>query len=234
MNTARYVPEGDDYDLDTETHERVLSLTADGVDPMRFLTMSESDTAEGLIRGIDSVERLAGWRLANQSFLDPPSSDITEAIDAREAELTDGPTPDATVEPVAATDGGTTDTPTTEDNPLEVAEPEPKSEARPTGSASPTDNAETKEVHPAVKGLEAGDVLRVDRSGRTAYVWPSSAEVDQPYQSLELTADGDRRGEPIGLSSDEFARRLGENAETVPSESVDVRPPAKAVTGGDA
>lgn len=238
MNTARYVPEGDDYNLDEDTHERVLDLTADGVDPMRFLTMSESDTAEGIIGGIDSLERLAGWRLANQSFLNPPSSDITEAIDEREAELTGEPTPDVSPEPVAATDGGTTATDPTsvgttettadhQETDADAAATDAESEARTTVASAP-------ELHPDVRGLEAGDVLRVDRGERTAYVWPSSADADAPYQSLEVNDNGERRFDPIGMTTDQFARWLGDDAETVPADDVDVRPPAKAVTGGEA
>lgn len=87
--------------------------------------------------------------------------------------------------------------------------------------------------HTEARRLEAGEVLKLTRGERTAYVWPASADATNPYLLLEVTETGDRRGDPIGLSTDESAKRLGPDAETIDVDTVPVRPPAKAVTGGE-
>ncbi|MFC7216537.1 hypothetical protein ACFQO4_20975 [Saliphagus sp. GCM10025334] len=192
MSVHAYVPESE-YNLEADTHDRVLELA--GEDPVRFIDMDEPDTALALIRGINSLERLAGWRLANQSFFEPPKRPITDALDAREAELTGEST-----EPTADE---------ADDQPDE-SDPEPSSEALPDSDTSP--------VHPDSR-LEADEVLVIERGDRMEYVTPASADADAPYVSRTLDENGEVWNENDDLRNDDLLRRLnGEHERTTTDE----------------
>ena len=196
MSAKRYVASSD-RNLNPEILDRVLELTG-GEDPVRYITMSEPDTALGLIRGIKSMERLAGWRLANQSFFDPPRSRITRALNTRERELTGANDPEPEPEP-------------------QIDEPESKPEPKPEQEPEP----EPRETH-ADSRLDAGKTLVVDWETRTEYVFPARPSADDPYVACVLDDGADDPRHSMTLSNNELVRRLDREPETVDVTDVPV------------
>lgn len=200
-------------------------------DPARFLESNEL-LATARIAGIRDADLLTAYReVAEEITTGQYRTEILEAIAERERELTDaepGPTPDTDPEPVAATDGGESiDSDKGGDSLEPPAESGTLSEA-PTGSA-----AATPAIHPDAFGLEAGEVAVVDRGDATEYIWPATADADDPYLLRTFDGDDERTAEPIPLSKDEMKTRLGVETETHDAAAIDKRPPAGAATGGD-
>ncbi|UTF52783.1 hypothetical protein [Natronosalvus rutilus] len=186
MSVHAYVPESS-LNLDRNTHNRVLELADE--DPVRFIRMDEPDTALAVIRGIDSIERLAGWRLANQSFFDPPKSQITEALDAREREILG--------------------------EPVDSSTSSEKIETGPTSSALPEAPVSDPSPNHPDSRLETDEVLVIERGDRTEYVTPASAGADAPYVSRTIDENGDVWNENDDLRNDDLLRRLnGEHERT--------------------
>ena len=184
-----------------------------GEDPARFLESNEL-MATARIAGIRDPELLEAYEpVAEEITAGNYRTTILEAIADRKADLgleTDAPTPDATADPVPATDGGQQ----IEDDADE--EPDP--------------------LHPDVKGLEAGEVLVLERGDAREYVFPATADAAEPYLCRSFDAEGDERtAEPIGMSFDEVLSRLDGSPDPVPVEEIDVDAPRGAATnGGDA
>jgi len=184
------------YDLDRETLERCIDL-ADGVNPFRFLKIDDPSTAIGIIRGIDSVRELKGWRLANQSFFDPPRRRVTEALDAREASLTGE---DDLHRQEQATDTCNDSSDTDQGSGPNVPIPAPE----PTFSPHPEAN------------LEPNEAVCIHRGDRSEYVITASVDADEPYISQTLE-DGDQYTW-CALSNDELLRRLTGDHERIALE----------------
>jgi len=141
-----------------------------GENPLRFLALSELDTALAVIRGIRDTDRLDAWREAELDHVDPPRDRVLDALDDRERELTGEP---VTTDPEPAPE------PTTDD-PEPVA-PEPA-------------HADLSDA------LPIGHVLVVYHGEKTEYIWPARDSADAPYVErtfdgetlwMELTVDAE-------------------------------------------
>ncbi|MFC6720875.1 hypothetical protein ACFQGT_00320 [Natrialbaceae archaeon GCM10025810] len=141
----------------TDLPERRSILERAGENPLRFLDMSEPDTALGVIRGIDDLERLDAWREAETEFFENPRSVILDALDEREADLTGTPTTTDRSEPNAESTG----------------ESEAPPDSTPLSDELETQEPEPERAHPDAD-LEPGEVLVVDRGAKTEYVFPTT------------------------------------------------------------
>ncbi|GAA1280310.1 MULTISPECIES: hypothetical protein [Actinomycetes] len=72
--------------VDLPEDDTILELTG-GENPLRFLNMSEPDTALGLIAGMSDHNRIEGWRRAEQQYFDEPRSVILDALAEQERSL---------------------------------------------------------------------------------------------------------------------------------------------------
>lgn len=192
-------------------------------DPARFLESNEL-MATARIAGIRNADLLDAYEtVAEEITTGNYQTVILEAIAERKAELgldvemTADPTPETTTDPVAATDGGTV--------------------------TEPVDQNDADELHPDVKGLEAGDVLFLEREESTEYIFPSTPACDQPYLLRAFDGEGDERtAEPMGMSFDEVLSRLDGSPDPVPQAEIEYDAPRNAArsssetprTGGDA
>ncbi|NUC74972.1 hypothetical protein HTZ84_22160 [Haloterrigena sp. SYSU A558-1] len=209
---------------DGQTNEFPKLKATHGEDPARWLESSEL-MATARIRGIRDPELLEAYHaVAKQITAGKFRESILEAIAERKAdlglvagdELADAPTPDATADPVPATDGGTELSHSEEET--DTAEPEVSDVA----------------IHPDAAGLEAGEVLVLERGERTEYIFPATADAAEPYLA-RIFADGDERTpEPVALSFDEVLSRFEGSPDSVPLAEIDVDAPRGAATGGDA
>ncbi|ELZ05790.1 hypothetical protein [Natrialba aegyptia] len=188
-----------------DRHEFPELKDTHGEDPARFLQANRS-LALARIAGIRDVDLLTAYRTVEQQITDgdgPGRSEVCDALDAREAELT-GDKPNAPIDtetstPATATDGG---------QPL-VDEP--------------------AEIHPDVRWLESGQVLVVDRSNSTEFIWPATTENDEPYLLRTFDdQDSERTDAPIGLSTDEIQQRLGYDSERCDTTEIHVDAPRGA------
>lgn len=205
MTRAGYNP-----DL-ADRHEFPELEATHGEDPSRFL-QANRDLALARIAGIRDLDVLDAYRTVEQQITDgdgPGRRPVLDALDARERELTGAPTPDAEPTPVPATDGGVT--------------------------VDQDQHETTDETHPDALGLEAGQVVVVDRGETTEYVWPATPASDEPYLLRTFDAEGTERTDgAIGLTSREMQQRLDydtgrRGADDVPVES----PRGAARNGGD-
>jgi len=191
-----------------------------GEDPARYLAVDENDLedehplalAHARIRAIDDHELLKEWQRIEAEHWG--RREVMAHLDARERELTDAPiATDATADPVPATDGGTvTETP---------SEPE---------------ESDADDLHPDVKGIEAGHALVLEREESTEYIFPATPACDEPYLLRAFDAEGDERtAEPMGMTFDEVLARLDGSPDPVPVAEIDVNAPRDAASnGGDA
>lgn len=193
-----------------------------GEDPARFLETNEL-LATARIRGIRDPALLNAYReVAEEITTGQYRTTILEALADRERELTGdapdpnpSPTPETPTDAATATDGGTDTEPDSEPEPA----PEP----------------DTREIHTETTGvLEAGEVLVVDRDGPTEYIWPATAEADEPYVLRTFDAEGDERVEPMGLDEKGIRRRIDLETERTTTDEIEKDAPATAATGGDA
>ncbi len=189
-----------------------------GEDPARFLESNEL-MATARIGGIRDADLLDAYeRVAEEITTGSYQAVILEAIAERKAELgletdelPDGPTPETTADPVAATDGGQT-----------VTE-----------SPSEPEGADADDLHPDVKGIDAGHALVLEREESTEYIFPATPACDEPYLLRAFDAEGDERtAEPMGMSFDEVLARLDGSPDPVPVGEIDVRAPTDAATNG--
>jgi len=188
-----------------------------GEDPARFLESNEL-MATARIGGIRDADLLEAYeRVAEEITTGSYQTTILEAIAERKAELgltdelPDGPTPDATTDPVPATDGGTvTETP---------SEPE---------------GSDVDDLHPDADGLEPGQVLVVTREEKTEYVWPQTDAADEPFILRLFDADGDQELELTLSQRDLFSRTHDQDSEKRPVSEIHKPAPRNAATNGGA
>lgn len=198
----------------SQTNEYPYLEQIHGEDPARFLEMNEL-TATGRIGGIRHPAILEAYEyVAKQITVGQYRTAILEAIDERKADLglvDDELAAEAEPTPTAATDGGTVAKPPTE----------------PKGSDEPDD------VHPDVRGLEAGQVARITRDESTEYIFPATPASDEPYLLRAFDSEGDERtDEPIGLSLAEYRNRMDFERDTMAVGLIDTRAPTLAASNG--
>lgn len=204
-------------------------------DPARFLE-SNQNLAEARIAGIRNPELLKAYLAVEKAITGgSPREDITDALDERAAEIgvdlgideltedTDAATPDASADRVPATDGGTTLEYSEAETVDEPTQPDPEPEPEPETTSTP--------VHPDVKGLDAGEVLVIERGDAREYVFPATADQDAPYLSCTPDAETD---DPRPLTFDKVVARLEGATEPESITEIDVDAPVSAATGGDA
>ena len=211
-----------------ERHEFSKLKTTYGEDPARFL-QSGKELALARIAGIRDEELLEAYRAVAKQILSGSSqTEVIEALDTREHELTDK----RTTNPIAATDGGTVETPDDSVNPPQS--PSTTAElGETTPSPTPDSASDSDSLHPDVKGLEAGEVLVLERDESTEYIFPALPKADDPYLCRMFDAEGDKRtAEPMGMSLDEVLARLDGSPDPTPIGKIDVRPPTNTVTNG--
>lgn len=192
-----------------------------GEDPARFLESNEL-MATARIAGIRDPDLLAAYEdVAEDITAGSYRTTILEAIAERKAdlgletcELPDGPTPEATTDPVPATDGG-----------QDLEHDEGDVDAADDSDPEPADSAP---IHPDTNGLEAGQVLVLEFANATEYAWPQTAAADDPF--VLRTADGERT-----LTQPELFDHI-QSAETERRDAaaIDELAPSTAATGGDA
>ena len=188
-----------------------------GEDPARFLAVDENDPnddhplalAHARIKAIDSLEYLKEWQRIEADNWGRKS--VMKHLYARERELTDDelaetPTPEASADPVPATDGGT---------PVEYDETEPE------------------QIHPDARRLEAGEALVVDRGEKIEYVFPTNAKSDSPYISRAYEADTDNLWMELEIDEEDYRSRLAKDPDHESIDEIDVEVPRKAATGGE-
>ena len=215
MTVNAYDAGGDELPED----EEILELTG-GENPIKFLATSDLSLAKALIAGIDDLDRLEGWRLAEQRHIERSGNktEIHEHLDSRERELTGSvanPTPEPTSEPVTATDGGTE---------IEYDESEDVDE---------TDEPEPEQIHPDARALEAGEVLVVDRGEKIEYVFPTMSKVDSPYISRAYESDTGKLWMELEINEDDYRSRQSKDPDHESIDEIDVDAPRKAATGGE-
>lgn len=219
MTVGAYSSDEKEYDV---CGEEILELT-DGENPLKFL--NNRPLAKAMIRGMSDLERLRGWRLAEQRHMtrDQDPLEIHKKLDAREAALRGEPvepTTTPTPTPATATDGGT-DAATTD------SETQSESEAPTESHPSP----EPQQAHPE-SNLEPSEALEVDGPDGHEVIFPAPESADEPYVCASYT-DGDLEGTEHITQSMAFDR-LQYGEKTTVSE-IDVDAPEEAATnGGDA
>ena len=197
-------------------------LEAAPENPVRFLADSEL-AWKAMVDGIEDLERLEAYRQAEKRHIERenPSDkvDVHKYIDKRERELTGSvsdPTPEATPDPVAATDGGEVVDYDDIEDADEPVEPEP----------------EPEQTQPDARGLEAGEVLVVDRGAKTEFVYPTNAKSDSPYISRAHDEDGKLWME-LEIDEEDYRSRLAQDPDHESIDEIDVDAPRKAATGGE-
>ncbi|PCR88667.1 hypothetical protein [Natrinema ejinorense] len=232
MTVNAYNASSDRYECDDDI------LAAAPENPVRFLETHNDDFVwQGMIDGIDDLDRLEAYRQAEKRHIDGRynKTKVHKYIDQRERELTDGQTPNATAEPVPATDGGKTVTESATRDEI-VAHEDDHDEPHPVFNIPHTpvrvpvkrddaDDADT--LHPDVKGLDAGEVLVLERVEPTEYIFPATTQADAPYL---LRTETDETVEQ--LTFDRILARLEGSPDPSPLTATDVRPPANAATNG--
>ncbi|WP_455448131.1 hypothetical protein [Natrinema thermotolerans] len=234
MSVPYAAADSDQYPCDDDI------LEAAPENPVRFLHPDKADFVwQGMIDAIEDLERLEAYRQAEKRHIDRNYSKdkvkVHKYIDARERELSDGPTTEALPIPRAIV-------PLADFEPPTESEPSPTTPADATSApVAATDGGqtvadETDDLHPDATGLEIGEVLEFDRDETTEYVFPATAEADRPFLMRVFDEeDTERTAEPLGLTRDEVARRPIDTTDPQPIKDVDVEPPATAATnGGDA
>ncbi|OLZ39126.1 hypothetical protein A6E15_19375 [Natrinema saccharevitans] len=210
-------------------------LEAAPENPVRFLTSSEL-VWKGMIDGITDLERLEAYRQAEKRHIHDryDKTAVHKYIDARERELSDGPTTEALPIPRAIVPLADFEPPTeSEPSPMTPADATSAPVAATDGGQTVAD--ETDDLHPDATGLEIGEVLEFDRDETTEYVFPATAEADRPFLMRVFDEeDTERTAEPLGLTRDEVARRPIDTTDPQPIGDVDVQPPTKAATNGGA
>ncbi|WP_337653197.1 hypothetical protein [Halomontanus rarus] len=232
-----------EHDLNQDTLERVLELT-DGENPVQYLDMDTPDTALGIIAWIDDPKRLAGWRLANQEFCNPPLAIITDALDKQQRALESNESLPVYHEPVharACDPNRDEREPGRGDGPMRVGGSGPRRDGTTQPNRTRTDeNApqkpnqtvaepETPKVHPRSR-LQHGEVLVVDRGDRTEYITPNDADADEPYHSRLFDAEGDCKTQ-CDLSNADVERRFGPNCERTGADTIEIDLEATGATG---
>ncbi|PGF14264.1 hypothetical protein CP556_25010 [Natrinema sp. CBA1119] len=194
-----------------------------GEDPARYLAVDQNDPhddhplalAHARIKDLDDLAHIKAWqRIEAENW---GRREVMAHLDKRERELAGTePIPEPETTPATATDGGTV----TESNQSEPA-PEPK------GSDEPDD------VHPDVRGLEAGQVLELERADGTEFIFPSQPAADEPFLCRSFDDEDDERtAEPIPLTLGEVASRPINDTDPVAVESIDKRAPTLAASNG--
>lgn len=191
--------------------------------PVRFL--SKADWVwQGMVDCIEDPDRLEAYRQAEKRHIERASSkakvDVHKYLDDRERELRGEPiepTPETTPDsrPVPATDGGTqiSDVPTDET----------------------ADTPESDDLHPDVRGLEVGEVLKLERDAKTEYVFPAVPDAEEPFLCRSFNEEDDElTSEPIPLTLGEVASRPIDGTDPKPVSEVDVRAPELAASNGGA
>ncbi|WP_276257164.1 hypothetical protein [Halomontanus rarus] len=209
-----------EHDLNQHTLERVLELT-DGENPVQYLDMDAPDTALGIISWIDDPKRIAGWRLANQEFCNPPLEIITDALDKQQRALEANTTLPVYHEPVHArasergddereselpdepTRGGGPGQQASEGTILDRTRTDEDDSQKP---EQPVAEPATPSVHPRSR-LNHGEVLVVDRGDRTEYITPTGPDADEPYHSRTVDDETEEVWNETGLSNSEVERR---------------------------
>ncbi|QCW05305.1 hypothetical protein [Natrinema pallidum] len=229
----------------TRTNEYPYLEQIHGEDPARFLETNEL-MATGRIAGIRDAAVLEAYEyVADQITAGSYRTTILEAIDKRKAalELDDepaDPTPETTPDPVPATDGGETITEQTatreeiEAHENDHDEPHPVFEVPHTPARVPVkrDDSDEPDVHPDARGVDAGQVLVIEFSRATEYLFPAEPSADDPYCVVGTDGAGEYQDT---LTLGEAAAKLDGDLEPKPIDAVDVEPPADAATnGGDA
>lgn len=192
--------------------ESIIEACGGNENPLRFLAMSEPDTAVGLIDGIDDLERLRAWERAEREHVDPPRGVILDAIAEREAELTGE-------QPARLDDE-------------EQSETDPKPASDPGPDPEPTPDPARSNVHANVSDvLEPGQVLAIDRGEKIEYVWPTRADADEPYVSLAIDAETETPWMELEVSTDVVEnRRRTHDHDVIEASDVSVDPPSTAVS----
>ena len=190
-------------------------------DPARFLESNEL-MATARIAGIRDPDLLDAYEtVAEDITAGSYRTTILEAIADRKTSLglTDelaGPTNhEATADPIPATDGGTE---------LEYDEAE---------DVDQPDEPEPEQIHPDARGLEAGEVLVVDRGEKVEYVFPTTSKVDFPYISRAYEADTDKLWMGLEIDEEDYRSRLSKDPDHRSFDEIDVDVPRTAATGGD-
>ncbi|WP_226043320.1 hypothetical protein [Natrinema sp. DC36] len=195
----------------SQTNEYPYLEQIHGEDPARFLEMNEL-TATARIRGIRDPELLEAYEtVAKEITAGQYRNTILEAIDERKADL--GIDDELAAEPTdsraTATDGGAV----VEETPDEPAEPD--------------------DVHPDCKGLEAGQVLKLERADGTEYIFPAQPDAEEPFLCRSFDGEGDERtAEPIPLSLGEVASRPINDTDPKPVSEINTRAPTLAASNG--
>lgn len=203
-----------------------------GEDPARYLALDDLYLAFARIRGIDNLALLKEWQRIEAEHWG--RSRVMKRLNARERELTNkpiDPTPDPTDSRATATDGGTVETPddsgkpsndlsTTADSGRDTSTPE-------SASDSPDD------LHPDTEGLVAGEVLILEYTDRTEYVFPATPAAEDPFLMRAFNGDDERTDDPIGLTLDELRTRADEH-DPKPIAEIDIDAPRGAATNGGA
>lgn len=199
-----------------------------GEDPARYLALDDLYLAYARIRGIATVELLKEWQRIESNHWG--RSEVMKRLNAREAELTDEPTPEPTDSRATATDGGTVETP--DDNAIPTTDLTTTAESDATSSSSDS-ASDPDDVHPDVRGLEVGQVLELERADGTEYIFPAQPAADEPFLCRSFDEEGDERtAEPIPLSLGEVASRPINDTDPKPVSEIDRRAPTLAASNG--
>ncbi|WP_049991491.1 hypothetical protein, partial [Natrinema salifodinae] len=173
-----------------------------GEDPARFLSLDELYLAEARIKCIDDLEYLREWqRIEAEEW---GRSNVMKWLNARERELTgESVTPEPDPTPVPATDGGTEleydeDAPVNNPDDTAIAADDLQTTAESgdatSDSSTPDSASRSDDLHPDVKGLDAGQVLILERAEPTEYIFPATPEANAPYL---LRTAADETAEPL-------------------------------------
>ncbi|SIS21718.1 hypothetical protein [Natronorubrum thiooxidans] len=175
-------------------------LEAAPENPVRFLSRPNW-VWEAMIDGITDLDRLEAYRQAEKRHINR-SADKAVAhkyIDARERELT-GTSPETTVDIETTADVDTTTSPTTNATTNPITATDGGETVPQTDTTADTVEDRANELHPDVSGLEAGEVLVVDRDEHTVCIWPATPDADEPFILREI-ADGDDHVETLSQSA---------------------------------
>lgn len=200
---------------DLPEDDTILELTG-GENPLTFLTMN-GETIFGLIARMDDPDRIEGWRRAETDYVDSDRDDVLEALERQRLCLERGDEPpiyhpfhdkyDAASDPLEEDD-------------------ESEDGAGDEAAEGPT-RTSSHEPHPDAN-LEAGEVLVVDRSETTEYVWPARADADDPYLLREF--DNGTQRQQLTLSASDAYDRLNFDPDKRQIDSVAVDAPLEAAT----
>lgn len=198
----------------------VLELP-DGENPVQYLDMDTPETALGIIAWIDDPKRIAGWRLANQEFCNPPLEIVTDALNKQQRALEADTTLPVYHEPVharASERGDDEREPGHDYEPTRAGGPGQQASEDTIPDRTRTDETDvqkpeqpvaepaTPSVHPRSR-LNHGEVLVVDRGERTEFITPTDPGADEPYHSRTIDDDTGDVWNETDLSHSEVERR---------------------------